>query len=45
VSGPTLKHLAAAAAGYCILHMLQKRRPVSRLPSTIAHKNPTLLSG
>jgi hypothetical protein len=28
VSGHTLKHLAAAAAGYCILRMLQKRQPV-----------------
>jgi hypothetical protein len=27
VSGHTLKHLAAAAAGYCILRMLQKREP------------------
>ena len=31
VSGHTLKHLAAAAAGYWLLRMLQKRRP---LPST-----------
>ena len=29
VSGHTLKHLAAAAAGYWILRMLQKRQPVS----------------
>jgi hypothetical protein len=28
VSGHTLKHLAAAAAGYWILRMLQRRRPV-----------------
>jgi hypothetical protein len=28
VSGHTLKHLAAAAAGYCILHMVRKRQPV-----------------
>jgi hypothetical protein len=28
VSGHTLKHLTAAAAGYCILRMLQRRRPV-----------------
>jgi len=28
VSGHTLKHLAAAAAGYCILRMVQKRQPV-----------------
>lgn len=27
VSGHTLKHLAAAAAGYCILRMLRKRKP------------------
>jgi hypothetical protein len=29
VSGHTLKHLAAATAGYWILRMLGKRRPVS----------------
>jgi hypothetical protein len=29
VSGHTLKHLAAAAAGYWILRMLQKRKPIS----------------
>jgi len=29
VSGHTLKHLAAAASGYFILRMLQKRRPLS----------------
>jgi hypothetical protein len=29
VSGHTLKHLAAGAAGYCILRMLQKRREIS----------------
>ena len=34
VSGHTLKHLAAAAAGYYILRMLQKRRPIAPLPST-----------
>jgi hypothetical protein len=34
VSGHTLKHLAAGAAGYCILRMLQKRRPIARLPLT-----------
>lgn len=28
VSGHTLKHLAAAAAGYCILRMLWKREPI-----------------
>ena len=31
VSGHTIKHLAAAAAGLWILRMLQKRRPVERL--------------
>jgi hypothetical protein len=44
VSGHTLKHLAAAAAGYRILRMLQKRQPVSLLPSTISiatHGNPS----
>jgi hypothetical protein len=44
VSGHTLKHVAAAAAGYCILRMLQKRRPLSLLPSTVAiarHENPS----
>jgi hypothetical protein len=30
VSGHTIKHLAAAAAGLWILRMLQKRRPVER---------------
>jgi hypothetical protein len=29
VSGHTLKHLAAAAAGYCILRMIQTRKPVA----------------
>lgn len=28
VSGHTLKHLAAAAAGYSILRMIEKRKPV-----------------
>lgn len=31
VSGHTLKHLAAAAAGYCILRMLQERKPVTEV--------------
>jgi hypothetical protein len=31
VSGHTLKHLAAAAAGYCILRMLQKRKPLATI--------------
>ena len=29
VSGHTLKHLAAAAAGFCILQMLMKREPIA----------------
>jgi len=33
VSGHTLQHLAAAAAGYWILRMLQKRRPLPSLSS------------
>jgi hypothetical protein len=33
VSGHTLKHLAAAAGGYWILRMLQKRRPLPGLSS------------
>jgi len=33
VSGHTLKHLAAAAAGYCILRMLRRREPISARPS------------
>jgi hypothetical protein len=32
VSGHTLKHLAAAGAGYWILRMLQKRRPLDVIP-------------
>jgi len=42
VSGHTLKHLAAAAAGYYILRMLQKRRCIAPLPSTpsmLTHAN------
>jgi hypothetical protein len=35
VSGHTLKHLAAAAAGYSILLMVQKRQPV-REPLSVA---------
>jgi hypothetical protein len=34
VSGHTLKHLAAAAAGYCILRMVEKRRPLAE-PSSV----------
>jgi len=33
VSGHTLKHLAAAAAGYWILRILQKRQPVFTTPA------------
>ncbi len=33
ISGHSLKHLAAAAAGYCILRMLQKREPVTATSS------------
>jgi len=36
VSGHTLKHLAAAGAGYWILRMLQKRRPQPR--SLVVHR-------
>jgi hypothetical protein len=36
VSGHTLKHLAAAAAGYWLLRMLQKRRPVSNSGARVA---------
>jgi hypothetical protein len=32
VSGHTLKHLAAAAAGYWILRMLQRRQPCPQPP-------------
>jgi hypothetical protein len=32
VSGHTLKHLAAAGAGYWILRMLQKRRSLDAIP-------------
>jgi hypothetical protein len=36
VSGHTLKHLAAAAAGYWLLRMLQKRRPISNSGARVA---------
>jgi len=36
ISGHTLKHLAAAAADYCILFMLVKRHPVSTHPPSLA---------
>lgn len=35
VSGHTLKHLAAGAAGYCILRMVEKRRPIAMLNATL----------
>jgi len=38
VSGHTLKHLTAAAAGYWILRMLQKRRPNSRTSDTASFR-------
>jgi hypothetical protein len=34
VSGHTLKHLAAAFAGYWILRMLQRRRPIPRVAAS-----------
>ena len=37
VSGHTLKHLAAAVAGYCILRMVQKRQPIPE-PSPVSHR-------
>jgi hypothetical protein len=39
VSGHTLKHLAAAAAGYWILRMLQKRQPVLDAASPVVRPN------
>jgi hypothetical protein len=39
VSGHTLKHLAASAAGFCILRMLQEREPVA-LTSSVARPEP-----
>jgi hypothetical protein len=38
VSGHTLKHLAAAAAGYCILRMIEMRQPV-REPVLVSQTN------
>ncbi|HWA94584.1 MAG TPA: hypothetical protein VG844_08270 [Terracidiphilus sp.] len=35
VSGHTLKHLAAAAAGYWIVRMLQKRKPVGNVGNSV----------
>ncbi|HEV2135318.1 MAG TPA: hypothetical protein VGR47_13875 [Terracidiphilus sp.] len=35
VSGHTLKHLVAAAAGYCILRMLQKRKPITSTSNAV----------
>jgi hypothetical protein len=37
VSGHTLKHLAGATAGYCILRMVQKRRPARTQSTTPRH--------
>ena len=39
VSGHTLKHLAAATAGYWILRMLQKRRPLPGHPMPVTGRN------
>ena len=43
VSGHTLKHLAAAAAGYWILRMLQKRQPVLDSASPVVRPNESQL--
>jgi hypothetical protein len=43
VSGHTLKHLAAAAAGYWILRMLEKRHPVSAAASPVVRPNESQL--
>jgi hypothetical protein len=42
VSGHTLKHLAAAFAGYWILLMLQRRRPISRAVAQESISAPTI---
>ena len=43
VSGHTLKHLAAAAAGFCILRMLLKRKPLAMYgPSRCCLNDETL---
>jgi hypothetical protein len=39
VSGHTLKHIAAATAGYCILRMLQKRKPVGGYQSHLGRQS------
>ena len=44
VSGHSLKHLAAAAAGYSILRMLQKRKPVTDI-SSVSRAIPVLGTG
>jgi hypothetical protein len=43
VNGHTLKHLAAAAAGYWILRMLQKRQPVLNAASPVVRPNESQL--
>lgn len=43
VSGHTLKHLAAAGAGYWILRMLQKRQPVFDRSSAVVRSNENQL--
>jgi hypothetical protein len=42
VSGHTLKHLSASLAGYYVLRMLQKRRPLA-LPATASDPKPARL--
>jgi hypothetical protein len=39
VSGHTLKHVAAAAAGFCILRMLQKRKVITAWPPSEPEAN------
>jgi len=44
ISGHSLKHLAAAAAGYCILRMLQMRKPLTDI-SPVSRSIPVLGTG
>lgn len=39
VSGHTLKHVAAAAAGFCILRMLQQRKPVAATSAAFSRQS------
>ena len=43
VSGHTLKHLAAAAAGYWILRMVQKRQPMRNPQKALLSDRPALV--